>query len=136
MSRANLDLSVLVGLVGLLQWVYFSRFGLVHLRLSPYFRLSSYLRSSSYFRSCPYLRLSSYLRMSSYSKLSDNLKGPPVPFKLAKASPELHLPTISGQMGSGWVGQGWSNSDYKAISPQLQLQLPAGTELGKNSCKV
>ena len=28
----------------------------------------------------------------------------------------------------GWVG---SNSDYKAISVQLQLQLPAGTELGK-----
>ena len=25
---------------------------------------------------------------------------------------------------------GWSESDYKAISVQLQLQLPTGTELG------
>ena len=32
--------------------------------------------------------------------------------------------------GSGRVG--WVQSDYKAISVQLQLQLPAGTELGKN----
>ena len=31
---------------------------------------------------------------------------------------------------SGRVGPGRSNSDYKAISVQLQLQLPAGTELG------
>ena len=32
----------------------------------------------------------------------------------------------------GWGGVGWvgSNSDYKAISVQLQLQLPTGTELG------
>ena len=30
--------------------------------------------------------------------------------------------------GSGRVG--WVQSDYKAISVQLQLQLPAGTELG------
>ena len=28
---------------------------------------------------------------------------------------------------------GWANSDYNAISVQLQLQLPTGTELGKSS---
>ena len=33
-------------------------------------------------------------------------------------------------MGSGRVGSVGSNSDYTAISVQLQLQLPAGTELG------
>ena len=34
-----------------------------------------------------------------------------------------------GRVGSGQVGS--VQSDYKAISVQLQLQLPAGTELGK-----
>ena len=33
----------------------------------------------------------------------------------------------------GWGG---SNSDYKAISVQLQLQLPAGTELGNTRKEV
>ena len=55
----------------------------------------------------------------------DDLKRPLVPLKVAKPSLELHLGTIPGRVG--WVG---SNSDYKAISVQLQLQLPAGTELG------
>ena len=41
---------------------------------------------------------------------------------------ELHLRTIPGRVGSGRVG--WVQSDYKAISVQLQLQLPTGTELG------
>ena len=51
-----------------------------------------------------------------------------MPLKVAKASLVLHIGTIP--VGSGWVGPGRSNSDYKAISVQLQLQLPAGTELG------
>ena len=41
---------------------------------------------------------------------------------------ELHLRTIQGRVG-------WVQSDYKAILVQLQLQLPAGTELGKNEDK-
>ena len=44
---------------------------------------------------------------------------------------ELHLRTIPGGVGSGRVG--WVQSDYKAISVQLQLQLPAGTELGNKA---
>ena len=40
------------------------------------------------------------------------------------------------RVGSGRVGWGRSNSDYKAISVQLQLQLPAGTELGNNTVKI
>ena len=55
----------------------------------------------------------------------DDLKRHLVSLKVTKASLELHLGTIPG--GVGWVG---SNSDYKAISVQLQLQLPIGTELG------
>ena len=55
----------------------------------------------------------------------DDLKRPLVPSKVAKASLELHLGTIPGRVGL--VG---SNTDYKAISVQLQLQLPAGTKLG------
>ena len=50
---------------------------------------------------------------------------PLVPLKVAKASQEVHFGTIPGR-----VGWGRSNSDYKAISVQLQLQLPTGTELG------
>ena len=47
---------------------------------------------------------------------------------------ELHLRTIPGRVGSGRVWWGWVGlvqSDYTAILVQLQLQLPAGTELGK-----
>ena len=55
-----------------------------------------------------------------------------VPLKVAKSSLELHLGTIPGRVGSGRFGWVGSNSDYKAISVQLQLQLPAGTELGNN----
>ena len=58
----------------------------------------------------------------------DDLKGPLVILKVAKSSLDLHLGTILGRV-SCWVG---SNSDYKAISVQLQLQMPTGTELGKN----
>ena len=61
----------------------------------------------------------------------DNLKGPLVPLKVAKSSLELHLGTILVEVDWGWVGWGGSNSDYKVISVQLQLQLSAGTELGK-----
>ena len=60
----------------------------------------------------------------------NDLKGPLVPSKVSKASLELHLGTIPGRVGSARVGSGRSNSYYKAISVQLQLQLPAGTELG------
>ena len=58
----------------------------------------------------------------------DDLKRSLIPLKVAKPSLKLHLGTTPGRLGC-WVG---SNSDYKAISVQLQLQLPAGTELGKN----
>ena len=60
----------------------------------------------------------------------NDLRRPLVHLKLAKASLELHLGTIPGRVGSVGVGSVGSNSDYKAISVQLQLQLPAGTELG------
>ena len=39
----------------------------------------------------------------------------------------------SGRSGSGRSGSGRSKSDNKANSVQLQLQLPAETELGKNN---
>ena len=32
----------------------------------------------------------------------------------------------------GRLGLAWSTCDYNAISVHLQLQLPTGTELGKN----
>ena len=51
-----------------------------------------------------------------------------MPLKVTKGSLVLHLGTIP--IGSVRVGPGRSNSDYKAISVQLHLQLPAGTELG------
>ena len=51
-----------------------------------------------------------------------------MPLKVAKASLVLHIGTIP--VGSVRVGPGRSNSDYKAISVQMQLQLPTGTELG------
>ena len=35
--------------------------------------------------------------------------------------------------GSAWLGSAWLTCDYKAISVQLQLQLPTGTELGNKS---
>ena len=38
--------------------------------------------------------------------------------------------------GSGWLGSAWLTCDYKAISVQLRLQLPTGTELGKNGFNV
>ena len=60
----------------------------------------------------------------------DNFKRLLVPSKIAKANLELHLGTILGRVGSGGVGSVRSNRDYKAISVQLQLQLPTGTELG------
>ena len=50
----------------------------------------------------------------------DDLERPQVPSKVANAKLELHLGTI-------WVrfGLAWLNSNYKAISVQFQLQLPA-----------
>ena len=61
----------------------------------------------------------------------DNLKRHLVPLNVAKVSLELHFRTIPCRVN--WAGFGWvgSNCDHKAISVQLQLQLPAGTELGK-----
>ena len=62
---------------------------------------------------------------------------PRVTKKVGKVSLTLKKGTIPGQVVPlliwavplliWWVG---SNSDYKAISVQLQLQFPAGTELG------
>ena len=52
-------------------------------------------------------------------------------FKSSKSQPRTASWNYSlFRVGSGRVGSGRSNSDYKAISVQLQLQLPAGTELG------
>ena len=40
----------------------------------------------------------------------------------------------SGRVGPGWVGSGRvGNSDNRANSVQLPVQLQAGTELGKNT---
>ena len=44
----------------------------------------------------------------------------------------LQQETIPGRVGSVRVGSGRSKSDNRASSVQLQLQLPAETELGKN----
>ena len=62
---------------------------------------------------------------------------PLVPKKVGKVSLALQKGTIPGQVVPLLI---WavplliwsvrSNSDYKAISVQLQLQLPIGTELG------
>ena len=54
-------------------------------------------------------------------------------FKSSKNQPRTASGNYSGsgRFGLGWVGLGGSHSDYKAISVQLQLQLPTGTELGK-----
>ena len=41
-----------------------------------------------------------------------------------------HIETIPGRLGSGRLGSGRLTCDYNAISVQLQLQLPTGTELG------
>ena len=43
--------------------------------------------------------------------------------------------TIPARLGSGRVGSGRLTCDYKAISVQLQLQLPTGTELGKSESR-
>ena len=51
--------------------------------------------------------------------------------KVAKGSIVQHMGTIPARLGSGRVGSGRLTCDYKAISVQLQLQLPTGTELGK-----
>ena len=40
------------------------------------------------------------------------------------------METIPARVGSGRVGSGRLTCDYNAISVQLQLQLPTGTELG------
>ena len=39
----------------------------------------------------------------------------------------------SGRLGSGRLGSARLTCDYKAISVQLQLQLPTGTELGNGN---
>ena len=51
--------------------------------------------------------------------------------KVAKGSIGQHMGTIPGRVGSDRVGSVRLTCDYKAISVQLQLQLPIGTELGK-----
>ena len=44
--------------------------------------------------------------------------------------------TIPGRVGSGRLGSVRLTCDYKAISVQLQLQLPTGTELGNEKQKM
>ena len=45
--------------------------------------------------------------------------------KVANGTKGQHLETIPARSGLAWL-----TCDYKAISVQLQLQLPIGTELG------
>ena len=56
--------------------------------------------------------------------------------KVANGSLVQHMGTIPGRVGSGRVGSARLTCDYKAISVQLQLQLPTGTELGNLFIKV
>ena len=65
----------------------------------------------------------------------DDFRRPQVPLKVAKAKLELHIEPIPARVGSVRSGPVRSNSDYKAISVQLQLQLPTGTELGNKTAK-
>ena len=52
-------------------------------------------------------------------------------FKSRKSQPRTASWNYSGRVGLGRVGLGRvGSSDYIAISVQLQLQLPTGTELG------
>ena len=95
------------------------------MRLFSYLSLSSDLRSPLHWRlEVIFLRLSSYLRSSSCSRSSDNLKRNLVSLKVPKIHLELHMGTILGR-----VGLGQSQSDYKDISVQFQLQSPAGMVL-------
>ena len=52
--------------------------------------------------------------------------------KVANGSLVQHKGTIPGRLGSARFGSARLTCDYNAISVQLQLQLPTGTELGKN----
>ena len=47
-----------------------------------------------------------------------------------KSYKRKHSAAYGNYSGSGWVGSARLTCDYKAISVQLQLQLPTGTELG------
>ena len=58
--------------------------------------------------------------------LSQQCSRPLPSIKVANGSIVQHMGTILG-----WVGSGQLTCDYNAISVQLQLQLPTGTELGK-----
>ena len=49
---------------------------------------------------------------------------------VAKESIVQHMGTIPGRVGLGRFGSVRLTCDYKAISVQLQLPLPTGTELG------
>ena len=92
--------------------------------LSSYMRLSSYLRLSSYFMTSSYMwgTLPIYGNFATLNAL--------VPLKVAKVSLELHLGTTPGLVGSGLVRSCGSNSDYKAFSVQMQLQVLTGADLG------
>ena len=63
--------------------------------------------------------------------LSQQCSRPLVSIKVANGSLVQHKGTIPALVISGWVGSGRLTCDYNAISVQLQLQLPTGTELGK-----
>ena len=52
--------------------------------------------------------------------------------KVANGSLVQHKGTIPARLGSARLGSGRLTCDYNAISVQLQLQLPTGTELGNN----
>ena len=55
--------------------------------------------------------------------------------KVANGSLVQHKGTIPGRVGSARVGSARLTCDYNAISVQLQLKLPTGTELGKKNAK-
>ena len=56
---------------------------------------------------------------------SQQFSKPLVPLKVENGSLLLHLVTIPGRVGSGWL-----TSYYKADSVKLQMQLHTGTEQG------
>ena len=49
-----------------------------------------------------------------------------------KSCERKHSVAYGNYSGSARHGSAWLTCDYKAISVQLQLQLPTGTELGNN----
>ena len=65
-----------------------------------------------------------------FTIFSEQCSRPLVSIKVANGSIMQHMGTIPGRFGSAQVALARLTCDYNAISVQLQLQLPTGTELG------